>query len=90
MFTSASRHIPATQTSPTHKRFIQKLIKVKTKFVNDIQEFVKNALYISNISFEFYHLEEAGVKGCYAKITKVTPSTPPPGCEVEVAVNDEN
>ena len=36
-----------------------------------------------NINFEFYHMEDVGSKGYYAKIVKVTPSTPPPGIEVE-------
>ncbi len=34
------------------------ILKVKSKFVNNTQEFVKNALYIININFEFYHMEK--------------------------------
>jgi len=67
------------------------ILKVKSKFVNNSQDLVKNALHIININFEFYHIEDVGyggVKGYYAKITKVVPSTPPPGIEIEI--NNEN
>ena len=64
------------------------ILKVKSKFVNNSQDLVKNALHIININFEFYHMEQNDVKGYYAKITKVTPSSPPPGIEVEI--NNEN
>jgi hypothetical protein len=64
------------------------ILKVKAKFVNHLQEFLKNAVYIININFEFYHIEENNIKGYYAKITKVANSLP--GREDEVAVNDDN
>ena len=64
------------------------ILKVKSKFVNTSEELVKNALYIININFEFYHMEQNDLKGYYAKITKVVPSTPPPGIEIEI--NNEN
>ena len=64
------------------------ILKVKSKFVNNSQDLVKNALHIININFEFYHMEQNDVKGYYAKITKVTPSSPPPGIEIEI--NDDN
>jgi len=67
---------------------MEHILKVKAKFVNNTQEFVKNALYIINITFEFYHMEQTDIKGYYAKITKVTPSTPPPGIEIEVNENN--
>ena len=66
------------------------ILKVKAKFVNNLQDLVKNALYIIDINFEFYHMEDIGAKGYYAKITKVTPSSPPPGIEVEIESNDAN
>lgn len=66
---------------------MEHILKVKTKFVNNLQDLVKNALYIININFEFYHMEETNLKGYYAKITKVVPSTPPPGMDIE---EDEN
>ena len=64
------------------------ILKVKSKFVNNSQDLVKNALHIININFEFYHMEQNDLKGYYAKITKVTPSSPPPGIEIEI--NNEN
>jgi len=66
---------------------LEHILKVKSKFVNNTQEFVKNALYIININFEFYHMEDVGAKGYYAKVTKVKPS---PGFEVEVENNNNN
>ena len=64
------------------------ILKVKSKFVNNSQDLVKNALHIININFEFYHMEQNDVKGYYAKITKVTPSSPPPSIEIEI--NNDN
>ena len=64
------------------------ILKVKSKFVSNSQDLVKNALHIININFEFYHMEQNDLKGYYAKITKVVPSTPPPGIEIEI--NNEN
>ena len=64
------------------------ILKVKSKFVNNSQDLVTNALHIININFEFYHMEQNDVKGYYAKITKVTPSTPAPGIEIEI--NNDN
>lgn len=64
------------------------ILKVKSKFVNNSQDLVKNALHIININFEFYHMEQNDLKGYYAKITKVVPSSPPPGIEIEI--NSEN
>ena len=58
------------------------ILKVKSKFVNNSQDLVKNVLHIININFEFYHMEQNDLKGYYAKITKVVPSTPPPGIEI--------
>ena len=65
------------------------ILKVKSKFVNNMQELVKNALHIININFEFYHMEQNDVKGYYAKITKVTPSSPPPP-GIEIEINNDN
>ena len=67
---------------------LEHILKVKLKFVNNSQDLVKNALHIININFEFYHMEQNDLKGYYAKITKVTPSSPPPGIEIEI--NNEN
>ena len=67
---------------------LEHILKVKSKFVNNSQDLVKNALHIININFEFYHMEQNDLKGYYAKITKVVPSSPPPGIEIEI--NSEN
>ena len=65
------------------------ILKVKTKFVNNSQDLVTNALHIININFEFYHMEQQDIRGYYAKITKVTLSSPPPpGGEIEI--NNDN
>ena len=64
------------------------ILKVKSKFVNNSQDLVKNALHIINTNFEFYHMEQNDIRGYYAKITKVTPSTPAPGIEIEI--NNDN
>ena len=65
------------------------ILKVKSKFVNNSQDLVKNALHIININFEFYHMEQHDIRGYYAKITKVTPSTPPPP-GIEIEINNDN
>ena len=67
---------------------MEHILKVEAKFVNNSQDLVKNALHIININFEFYHMEQNDIRGYYAKITKVTPSSPPPGIEIEK--NNEN
>ena len=70
---------------------MEHILKAKAKFVNSSQDLVKNALCIININFEFYSMDDVGdggVKGYYAKIIKVVPSTPPPGIEIEI--DDEN
>ena len=59
------------------------ILKVKAKFVNYLSEFVKNNVYIINLNFEFYHMENEGVKGYYAKIVKVVPVKPAPGLDIE-------
>ena len=65
------------------------ILKVKSKFVNNSQDLVMNALHIININFEFYHMEQHDIRGYYAKITKVTPSSgPAPGIEIEI--NNDN
>jgi len=66
---------------------LEHILKVKSKFVNNAQELVKNALYTINVNFEFYHMEQNDIKGYYAKITKVTPS---PGFEGEIENNNNN
>ena len=65
------------------------ILKVKSKFVNNSQDLVTNALHIININFEFYHMEQHDIRGYYAKITKITLSSPPPpGGEIEI--NNDN
>ena len=66
------------------------ILKVKAKFVNNSQEFVKNNVYMINLNFEFYNMEKENVKGYYAKIMKVVPVKPAPGLDIEITTNDEN
>ena len=65
------------------------ILKVKSKFVNNSQDLVTNALHIININFEFYHMEQNDLKGYYAKITKITLSSPPPP-GIEIEINNDN
>ena len=58
--------------------------------MNNLDELLKSALYFIDISFEFYKIEDRDIKGYYAKITKVTPSTPPPWIHIEVEFNSDN
>ena len=46
---------------------IENILKVKTTFIVNIQDLVKNAVHVINLSFEYYNMEELVVKGCYAK-----------------------
>ena len=64
------------------------LFKVKAKIVNKLQEFVKHALYLVNINFEYYHMEEADCKGYYAKINNVVNTTQPRGIDIEENENN--
>ena len=66
------------------------ILKVKAKFVKNSQEFVKNNVYIINLNFEFYHMENESVKGYYAKIVKVVPVKLPPNLEIDITTNNEN
>ena len=61
------------------------ILKVKTTFVVNIQDFIKHALHIISMNFVYDHMGELSVKGFYAKITKLVSITPPPGMEIEVA-----
>ena len=49
----------------------EQILKVKATLVNNLHEFVNNALNIINIHFEFYHMEDLGAKEYYANITKM-------------------
>ncbi len=64
------------------------ILKVETKFIVNIQDLMKNAVHVINLSFEYYNMEELVAKGYYAKITNVVSTNVPPGIEVEVA--DDN
>ena len=59
------------------------ILKVKAKFVNYVSEFVKNNVYIINLNFEFYNMENENVKGYYAKIVKVVPIKLAPELDIE-------
>ena len=62
----------------------ENILKVKSKFIVNLQDFIKNALHIINLNFENYNMEDVVVRGYYAKITNIVSSTPPPGMEIDV------
>ena len=66
----------------------EKMFKAKSKFIVNLQEFIKHALHIINLHFEYYIMEDLVVRGYYAKMTKLVSATPPPGMEIVVA--DDN
>ena len=70
--------IPIWQTDTN-----EHILKVKAKFINYLSEFVKNNVYIINLNFEFYNMENENVKGYYAKIVKVVPVKPAPELDIE-------
>ena len=72
---------------------LEYIFKVKTKFIINTEELVKSSLYIININFEFYQMEERGIKGYYSKILKISPALSLPVLPVfenDVEENTEN
>ena len=72
---------------------LEYIFKVKTKFIINIEELVKSSLCIININFEFYQMEERGIKGYYSKILKISPALSLPVLPVfenDVEENTEN
>ena len=64
------------------------ILKVKATFIVNRKDLVQRNLHVVNINFEYYHMEQANVKGYYGKITKVMAIAQPPVIEVEIS--DDN
>ena len=65
------------------------ILKVKSTFIVNHKDLVERDVFVINISFEYYNMEQANIKGYYAKITKVMAMAPPPGI-VDAEVSVEN
>ena len=65
------------------------ILKVKSNFIVNHKDLVERDVNVINISFEYYHMEQANIKGYYAKITKVMAIASPPGI-VDAEVSDDN
>ena len=64
------------------------ILKVKATFIVNRKDLVEHILNVVNINFEYYHMEQASVKGYYGKITKVMAMAQPPVIDVEIS--DDN
>ena len=65
------------------------ILKVKSKHIVNHKDLVERDLNVININFEYYNMEQANIKGYYAKITKVMAVAKPPGI-VDAEVSDDN
>ena len=65
-------------------------LKVKSKFIVNHKDLIERDLNAINISFEYYNMEQANIKGYYAKITKVMAVAPPPGIVDSESHDDDN
>ena len=65
------------------------ILKVKSKFIVNHKDLVEREVFVLNVSFEYYNMEQANIKGYYAKITKVMAVAPPPGI-VDADSNDDD
>ena len=67
----------------------EQILKVKSKFIVNHKDLVERDVFVINVNFEYYNMEQANIKGYYAKITKVMAVAKPLGV-VDVDVSDEN
>ena len=65
------------------------ILKVKSKFIVNHKDLVEREVFVLNVSFEYHNMEQANIKGYYAKITKVMAVAPPPGI-VDAESNDDD
>ena len=65
-------------------------MKVKSKFIVNHKDLIEREVFVINVSFEYYNMEQANIKGYYAKITKVMAVAPPPGIDIESHESDDN
>jgi hypothetical protein len=66
------------------------ILKVKSKFIVNHKDLIERDIFVVNISFEYYNMEQANIKGYYAKITKVMAVAPPPGIIDADSHDDDN
>ena len=64
------------------------ILKVKATFIVNHKDLVERTLNVTNINFEYYHMEQVNVKGYYGKITKVMAMAQQQVIEVEIS--DDN
>ena len=65
------------------------ILKVKTQFIVNHKDLIERDVFVINVSFEYYNMEQANIKGYYAKITKVMAVAPPPGIDAD-SHDDDN
>ena len=65
------------------------ILKVKATFIVNHKDLVERTLHVININFEYYHMEQANVKGYYGKISKVMAMAQPQQV-IEVEIPDDN
>ena len=65
------------------------ILKVKSKFIVNHKDLIEHEVFVLNVNFEYYNMEQANIKGYYAKITKVMAVAPPPGI-VDAESNDDD
>ena len=63
--------------------------KVKSNFIVNHKDLVERDVNVINISFEYCNMEQANIKGYYAKITKVMAVAKPPGI-IDAEISDDN
>ena len=66
------------------------ILKVKTKFIVNHKDLIERDVFVLNVNFEYYNMEQANIKGYYAKITKVMAVAPPPGIVDSESHDDDN
>ena len=66
------------------------ILKVKTKFIVNHKDLIEHEVFVLNVNFEYYNMEQANIKGYYAKITKVMAVAPPPGIVDSESHDDDN
>jgi hypothetical protein len=64
------------------------ILKVKTKFVVNHIDLIQHVNYVININFEYYHMEQANIKGYYGKVTKLMAIAC--GGVADIEISDDN
>ena len=66
------------------------ILKVKSKFIVNHKDLIERDVFVLNVSFEYYNMEQANIKGYYAKIIKLMTVAPPPGIVDSESHDDDN